>query len=74
MMLNRLQGVRERGWQAVDAATYAQAWTRFGGSVATHPLVVERLAALAGIPVRYLGWEQAGELVAAIQTWGRHQG
>lgn len=72
MMLNRLQSVRERGWQTLDASSYAQAWTQFGGSVATHPLVVERLAELAGIPVRYLGWEHAGELVAAIPTWGRY--
>ncbi|AZD52407.1 antimicrobial resistance protein Mig-14 [Pseudomonas chlororaphis] len=70
-MLNRFQGWRERGWSVVDASTYAAAWQRFGGSVATHPLVVERLANLAGIPVRYLAWEQAGELQAAIPTWGR---
>ena len=71
-MLNRLRAFRERGWREVDALTYAQAWQRFGGSVATHPLVVEQLAEMAGIPVRYLGWESAGELVAAIPTWGRH--
>ncbi len=71
-MLNRLRAFRERGWREVDAPTYAQAWQRFGGSVATHPLVVEQLAEMAGIPVRYLGWESAGELVAAIPTWGRH--
>ena len=70
-MLNRFQGWRERGWSAVDSATYADAWQRFGGSVATHPMVVERLAQLAGIPVRYLAWEQGGELKAAIPTWGR---
>ncbi|AKA27017.1 GNAT family N-acetyltransferase [Pseudomonas chlororaphis] len=70
-MLNRFQGWRERGWSVVDASTYAAAWQRFGGSVATHPLVVERLANLAGIPVRYLAWEQAGEVRAAIPTWGR---
>ena len=69
-MLNRFQGWRERGWTAVDASTYAQAWQRFGGSVATHPLVVERLANLAQIPVRYLAWEQNGELKASIATWG----
>lgn len=69
-MLNRLRAFRERGWREVDAPTYAQAWQRFGGSVATHPLVVEQLAEMAGIPVRYLGWESAGELVAAIPTWG----
>lgn len=71
-MLNRLQGWRERGWDLIDATTYAQAWQRFGGSVATHPLVVERLAELAGIPVRYLGWQHNGELQAAIPTWGRY--
>lgn len=71
-MLNRLQGWRERGWSEIDAVTYAQVWQRFGGSVATHPLVVERLADLAGIPVRYLAWEQDGEWLAAIPTWGRY--
>lgn len=71
-MLNRLQSWRERGWSVVDAETYAQAWSRFGGSVATHPLVVAQLAEMAGIPVRYLAWEQAGEIKAAIPTWGRY--
>lgn len=70
-MLNRFQGWRERGWVPVEAEAYAQAWQRFGGSVATHPRVVERLAGLAQIPVRYLGWEQHGELKGAIATWGR---
>ncbi len=54
-MLNRIQAFRERGWQVIDAKAYAEAWARFGGSVATHPLVVEQLADLAQIPVRYLG-------------------
>lgn len=71
-MLNWLRSYRERGWQQIDAAAYAATWQRFGGSVATHPEVVERLAGLAGIPVRYLGWQQNGELQAAIPTWGRH--
>ncbi|MBK5011747.1 GNAT family N-acetyltransferase [Pseudomonas sp. S60] len=71
-MLNHVKALRERGWQAIDGGAYAQAWARFGGSVATHPQVVQQLADLAGIPVRYLGWHQAGELKAAIPTWGRH--
>ena len=70
-MLNRFQRWRERGWSVIDAAAYADAWQSFGGSVATHPMVVERLAQLAGIPVRYLAWEQGGDLKAAIPTWGR---
>ncbi|AZF24683.1 putative transcription regulator Mig-14 [Pseudomonas sp. R1-43-08] len=70
-MLNRLRGWRERGWTPVEAEVYAQAWQRYGGSVATHPQVIERLAGLAQLPVRYLGWEQDGELKGAIATWGR---
>ena len=70
-MLNRFQGWRERGWAPVEAEVYAQAWQRYGGSVATHPQVIERLAGLAQIPVRYLGWEHGGELKGAIATWGR---
>lgn len=71
-MLSRLQFWRERGWAPICATDYAEAWARFGGSVATHPEVVARLADLAGIPVRYLGWTVDGELQAAIPTWGRH--
>jgi len=67
-----LRAWRERGWTPLDAAAYAEAWARFGGSVATHPQVVERLAGLAGIPVRYLGWLRDGEVRAALPTWGRH--
>ena len=70
-MLNRFQGWRERGWSVVDASVYSEAWQRFGGSVATHPQVVERLAGLADIPVRYLAWERGGELKASIATWGQ---
>ena len=71
-MLNFIQGWRERGWQVIDAAAYGDTWQRFGGSVATHPLVIEQLADLAQIPVRYLGFPQDGELKAALPVWGRH--
>lgn len=71
-MLQFLQSWRERGWRVIDASTYAEAWQRYGGSVATHPDVIERLARLADIPVRYLAWEQQDELIAAVPCWGRH--
>ncbi|MDH0731052.1 antimicrobial resistance protein Mig-14 [Pseudomonas sichuanensis] len=71
-MLNFIQGWRERGWQVIDAAAYNEAWQRFGGSVATHPQVIEQLADLAQIPVRYLGYPQGGEIEAAVPVWGRH--
>ena len=72
MMLNPWRAWRERGWHTIDASTYAEIWQRYGGSVATHPDVVERLARLADIPVRYLAWEREGEWIAAVPCWGRH--
>lgn len=71
-MLNYVQGWRERGWRVIDAPAYADAWQRFGGSVATHPLVLAQLAEMADIPVRYLGWYQGDQLKAAIPTWQRY--
>ena len=71
-MLSFFRFWRERGWQEISAADYACAWQQYGGSVATHPDVVERLARFAGIAVRYLGWHSAdGQLQAAIATWGK---
>lgn len=62
----------ERGWTVIGREDYASAWSRFGGSVATHPDIVERLAGLAKIPVKYLGWYEGEQLVAAIPCWGHH--
>jgi hypothetical protein len=71
-MLNRIRAFRERGWTEISQADYEQIWQRYGGSVATHPAFVERLSGFAQIPVRYLGWQRDGVLVAAIPTWGRY--
>lgn len=71
-LLNFVRSWRERGWVEISATEYGEAWQRFGGSVVTHPDVVAPLSALAQIPVRYLGWEQNGQLVAALPCWGRH--
>lgn len=71
-MLNRFRCYRERGWQEIDAATYAATWSVRGGSVITHPDVVARLSELAGLPVRYLGWVREGRVDAAIATWDRY--
>ncbi|WP_263261293.1 antimicrobial resistance protein Mig-14 [Pseudomonas sp. RIT-PI-S] len=70
-MLNALRCWRERGWTQISAQDYATLWSAFGGSVATHPSIVERLSGLADIPLRYLGYEQAGTLIAGIPCWGR---
>jgi len=71
-MLSFFRAFRERGWQEITAADYARLWAQFGGSVITHPDVLARLAELAQIPVRYLGFAQQGKLVCGLPTWGRH--
>ncbi len=71
-MLSYFRLYRERGWHPISAEEYRTAWLRWGGSVATHPDVVERLSDLAGITVRYLGCSDNGQLQAAVPTWGRH--
>jgi len=71
-MLSALRWWRERGWSEIDQASYAQAWSQYGGSVATHPEVVARLSGFLGLPVRYLGWQVGDQIVAAVPCWGRH--
>jgi len=71
-MLNRIKFFRERGWEEISPEDYAGLWQCYGGSVATHPVFVERLSKLAEIPTRYLGWRRDGTLVAAIPVWGRY--
>lgn len=70
--MNLLRFWRERGWSVISSAEYSELWYRYGGSVVTHPEVIERLAGLAEIPVRYLGWKQDGRVVAGVPCWGRH--
>lgn len=70
--LQFFQTWRERGWQPIESGEYAATWFRHGGSVATHPDIVEGLSHLAGLPIRYLGHRQDGEIVGAIATWDRH--
>jgi len=69
VLLNRWRWFRERGWHEIDAATYNTLWQTYGGSVATHPQIIQRLSNLVDMPVRYLGWQQDDQLTAAIACW-----
>ena len=71
-LLGWLPAWREAGWQEITPEQYAETWARFGGSVMTHPQVIERLSFLADIPVRYLGLVEKGLQGAAIATWDGH--
>ena len=69
-MRDLLRPWREHGWFEVSADVYSQIWQRFGGSVMTHPDIVEKLSELTGIPVRYLGTPAGSDYRGAIATWG----
>lgn len=71
-MLNYFQAYRERGWQDISAEEYRTAWQTYGGSVATHPDIVQRLSQLAEIDLRYIGWFEKDTLLAAVPVWGRY--
>ncbi|MFT0213875.1 GNAT family N-acetyltransferase [Pseudomonas sp. F1_0610] len=71
-MLNYFKAYRERGWQDISAQEYSAAWQTFGGSVATHPDIVERLSDFAQLQVSYLGWFEGEQLQAALPVTGRY--
>lgn len=70
--LNRFVRWRERGWEEISANDYANAWQRYGGSVMTHPDIVERLSGIADMPVRYLAYPSQHEILGVLATWGRY--
>lgn len=72
MLFNYIPWIRERGWQEITAELYSQIWAQYGGSVATHPSIIQKLSNLADINVRYLGWYHNKELVGAIACWGQY--
>ena len=63
---------RERNWQEVDADVYAEAYQRFGGSVATHPDVITALSELTGVSTRYLAVYENDEVFGCIPVWGKY--
>lgn len=71
-MLKNFRWYREQGWSEINAEQYAAVWQQWGGSVATHPDVIQKLSDLVAEPVRYLAWFEQGQLVAAIATWGKY--
>lgn len=71
-MLKIFQSFRDRTWLEITSQDYKSAWLQWGGSVATHPFVVERLSNLVEIEVKYFGCYQNNQLVAAVPAWGKY--
>ena len=63
---------REAGWQEVDKRVYTQAYTVFGGSVITHPLVLETVSRMTAMPLRYFAHYRNTVLKGAIAVWGKY--
>lgn len=64
--------IRRGGWKDIASQDYARAFEELGGSFSVHPRVVALISALVGLPVRYVGLDQGGRLVAALPLWGEH--
>lgn len=71
---NKLTAGLPDGWEEVDATTYADAYTQFGGSVITHPLVIAAMGTMAAIKTTYCANYLNGQLVAALPVWGESYG
>lgn len=63
---------RESDWEEVDSAVYNEAYAQFGGSVITHPLVIETVSQMTGAPLRYLACHRGNGLVGAIPVWDKY--
>lgn len=71
-MLNYLQAWRERGWHPITADDYSKAWHRWGGSVATHPEIIQKISDVVKVDTRYLGIYKNLRLEAAVPAWGNY--
>jgi hypothetical protein len=65
-----LRGKQE--WVEVPLCTYQEAYSAFGGSVATHPDFIQSLSHVTGIDTTYLAYYQGETLKGAIAVWGRY--
>ena len=61
-----------KGWVSVTHADYAHAYQQFGGSVLSHPEVLQAIEAMADLPIQYYSFEQAGTLQAVIPVWKKY--
>ena len=62
---------REAGWQEVVPDVYSDAYERFGGSVLTHPVMVEAVSSMTQMPLRYVARYDGDDLIAALPLWGK---
>lgn len=64
--------IRSLGWQTLSHQEYAQTWQRFGGSVITHPDILDFIQQRFDCSPLYLGKPDGqGGFAAAIATWGK---
>jgi len=69
--LNRFGFTGERkNWSPVDAAVYAEAYGKWGGSFILHPDVIPVVSEIAQVPLEYFACEEGGCPVAVVPVWG----
>ena len=69
LMQSLFQNRRMKGWYEVDQAIYAAAYEKFGGSVLTHPVSLNAIAAMVGLPMQFFAFGEGADLQAVIPVW-----
>ena len=59
-------------WQQVDKQVYAAAYDQFGGSLLSHPLVIDTMSQMAEINTTYFARYDGDQLLGALPTWGKY--
>lgn len=72
MISSFLQKRRMKGWDTATCADYAQAYQQFGGSVLSHPDVLQAIEAIVDLPIQYYAFEQAGKVQAVVPVWKKY--
>jgi len=72
MFARFIQSWREKGWEETSADVYARAYEQYGGSVITHPGIIQKISLLAGIPLRFLAYRSEKNIIGAMPIWGNY--
>ncbi len=67
-----LQAWKERHWQEATSEEYLNAYNLYGGSVFTHPEIIQAVSEITSMPLRYMSLRQHGDLVAIVPLWGKY--
>jgi len=69
VMQSFFQNRRMKAWVEVDQIVYASAYDEFGGSVLSHPMVLNAIEKIVELPIQYFAIEKNEKIQAVIPVW-----